>query len=432
MKALHALTLVCVVLLASLRVVTAQTSSADRRDSPVSSAPEQPQRPKGKVISVPAHPAEGVHENALAPLANTNPIPTWTYNITGYDGNPYTGTIMGMSPYNHGKTTTTIPTIIVPLVITIVDGSGTFVYDPTAPDNTCAQGHTAVETISNSPIFVNSAWTMNNVNVGTTQYEDANVRAEFWSLVGGTPYHLNLQVATLPAQPVAFGTGGIGAGQNYSPAQANACEEFGVVQTNDMQTAVDNLITGPLAGQVNVGTMVLFLTTNVVMSDGDTNLMGPNCCTLGFHTGMNIGANEIVFGPFAVDMAGAIEKGYSGTISHEVGEAIHDETGNNPTPPWGAVGQVGAGTCQANFEVGDPLSDNNSGLPTKDWNVGPFPNGSTTPCRNWPFIAGFTGVRLWPRAATTRTMAPSRALRRHVLRADRPSREAGSRIRVAK
>ena len=42
-------------------------------------------------------------------------------------------------------------------------------------------------------------------------------------------------------------------------------------------------------------------------------------------------------------------------LSHEVGEWLDDPFGNNPTPAWGNTGQV-KGHCQANLEVGDPLT----------------------------------------------------------------------------
>jgi hypothetical protein len=40
--------------------------------------------------------------------------------------------------------------------------------------------------------------------------------------------------------------------------------------------------------------------------------------------------------------------------SHEIAEWANDPLGNNATPLWGGIGQVGG--CQGNFEVGDPLS----------------------------------------------------------------------------
>ena len=55
------------------------------------------------------------------------------------------------------------------------------------------------------------------------------------------------------------------------------------------------------------------------------------------------------------------------TLAHEIGEAINDPPGTNPTPVWGNIGQV-LGGCQNNFEVGDPLSPG-FGTPTNEFVV---------------------------------------------------------------
>jgi hypothetical protein len=344
MNAARAITLTCVVLLAGPGIVGAQTS---------------PQQLKGVVISLPVHNLPAGAKASLAPQLSPNvtpnSIPLWTYSVAAYNNTHYSGTIMGASPYNHGKTTTTIPTQIIPLVITITDSNGTYVYDPTVEDTACVPGHTPAEIIADSPIFTNEDWTMNGTDVGTTQYEDANVRAEFWKLLGNTPYHLVLQESTLASQALSFGTGGTsGAGVNYPAAALGTCEPLGIVNIDQMDAAIAALITGPLAGTVNVGTFPLFVTKNVVMSEVGVNLL--YCCVLGYHSAFNVGANLQVYSPLEVDTAKVFEAGYTSTIAHEVGEAIHDPNGINPTPAWGAEGQVPAGSCQNNFEVGDPLS----------------------------------------------------------------------------
>ena len=43
-------------------------------------------------------------------------------------------------------------------------------------------------------------------------------------------------------------------------------------------------------------------------------------------------------------------------MSHEVAEWMDDPNTSNPVPPWGAEGQVPSPNCQANLEVGDPLT----------------------------------------------------------------------------
>ncbi len=41
-------------------------------------------------------------------------------------------------------------------------------------------------------------------------------------------------------------------------------------------------------------------------------------------------------------------------LAHEVGEWMDDPLGNNPTKPWGHIGQVTV--ARSNLEVGDPCS----------------------------------------------------------------------------
>jgi chitinase len=301
-------------------------------------------------------PVKGATPEAVAKavtLSTPSEVPLWTYSIVAYDGNTYTGSIVGRSPYNRAKTTTNITTQIVPLVISITDGSGTVVYDPTITD-TCIAGITSTDTslITNSPIFVNHAFTMNGVSVGTTQYIDAFQRAEFWSLVGGTNYHTMLSLSTLASEPLSFGAT---VAQNYDAvALFGGCGHIGVVDMTTMDNAITALITGPLAGTVTPGAFPIFLTHNVVMGAPGHNLF-INCCVLGYHSGFFSGPNLQIYSPFSLDTSGVFG-GDVETLSHEMGEAINDPFGTSPTPAWGAEGQVTAGNCQSNFEVGDPLS----------------------------------------------------------------------------
>ncbi|MGA3025909.1 MAG: hypothetical protein ABSF98_14160 [Bryobacteraceae bacterium] len=349
---------------------------------------------KGYVTAIPVHNLAATENlvkptETLSPQTVSNPLPSWNYSVVAYDGNTYTGTILGRSPYYNGKTTTTLPIQIVPLVITIKDVNGTVVYDPTATD-ACVTGHTAEDIIVNSPLFTNTTWVMNSVNMGNTQYEDAGVRAEFWELLGNTPYHLTLQESSLASQALSFGTGGTsGAGSNYPASELGTCEPLGVVEVNDMDNAIQALIAGPLAAQVNIGTFPLFLTKNVVMSEGDTNLFGSNCCVLGFHSAFAVGANLQVYGPFEVDTAEAFGPGFTTTMAHEVGEAVNDPNGSNPTPPWGNQGQQPG--CQDNFEVGDPLSDGGIPPTSNNWVISAA-NGLTYDLQELAFFSWFYGT----------------------------------------
>jgi hypothetical protein len=363
----------------------------------LASAQQAPLKGYTTVIPLHAPPANASTSALRALIAVPTPLPMWTYSITAsadLGGGVYSGSIIGHSPYLRGKAVTTIPAQIIPLVITITDTNGTIVYDPTAPD-ACVSGHTVDDIITGSPVFTNNtSWTMNGVNVGTTQYEDANVRAEFWSLVSGSNYHLLLSETTLASQSLSFGTGGAdGPGTNYPTSDFGLCDPIGVININDLDNAVQALITGPLAGTVNVGTFPIFLTKNVVSALSGTSIF-TDCCVLGYHSAFTVGPNIQVYSPFAIDTAGAFGPGYTSAFSHEVGEAIHDPTTNNPTPVWGNIGQD-VGNCTAtppgqnNFEVGDPLSPG-FGTPTNEWIV-PASNGLTYDLQELAFFNWFYG-----------------------------------------
>ncbi len=310
--------------------------------------------PKGFFTSLPIKP--GV--SASSSLMSTNPLPMFNYSIvSGRDGNTYTGTILGRSPFRHGKTTTNIPTQVIPLIITINDGTTTVTYDPTITDPCVTPGtHTDVDVITGSPIFTPpvAPWVMSGVNVGAGQFIDAFQRAEFWSLVAGTPYHLVLNQSTLAAQSLSFNSS---QGSNYvaSSLRVGGCGNVGVININTLDAAVQNIIkTGPLSGLINTGTFPIFLTHNVVAALSGHSISS-QCCALGYHSGFTVGPNLQIYSPFSLDTSGVFGGDVS-TLSHEMAEAVNDPTTNNATPPWGGVGQVQPPQCQSNFETGDPLS----------------------------------------------------------------------------
>jgi hypothetical protein len=321
-----------------------------------------------KYMSFPPQPTPGTLR--FSPITSVSEIPMWTYNVTaGADlgGGSYSGQIIGRSPFLRGKTTTTIPLQIVPVKVVINNGSGdTHTYDPTINDGCEPVGHSAVDLVQNSPIFTNTPWVMNGVNVGTTQYHDATLRASFWSLVQGTDYHLVENVTVLPTQTMFFGSVGnagstLGIGQNITNPPS-LCGFVGVLNVNQLVTAVNNLLAS-LSPTVNIGTLPMILVDSVISSEnGDSTSSG--CCILGFHSGFNVGPNLQVTSIFDFDYSHAFGDQDVTVIAHELGEAIFDPTGNNLTPTWGSIGQdnnspacptLGA-SDQNNLEVGDPLS----------------------------------------------------------------------------
>jgi hypothetical protein len=102
---------------------------------------------------------------------------------------------------------------------------------------------------------------------------------------------------------------------------------------------------------VNSSTFPIFLVHNVVET------VNGGCCVLGYHNAYKATAlSPIQTYSLSIydntrDFAGSSD---ISALTHEVGEWMDDPNVNNPTPSWGHIGQVPG--CQANLEVGDPLS----------------------------------------------------------------------------
>jgi hypothetical protein len=353
----------------------------------------QAQRPTGYTTVLPAQhmaPADSLAAQ-MAPATAVPLVPgkSFTYTITASSalgGGAYPVTILGRNPLTHASSTTVIPTQIVPLIITIDDGTTTVTYDPTAPDSCVPGNPTDVAVMSQSPVLTRNPWTINGVFVGDTQYVDAFQRAQFWSSVQGNAYHVILAPTTLPGQPLSFS--GSTKGTNLDLSLFGLCGTLGVVNMNAMDRIVRELIAGPLASMVNAGTFPLFLTKEVVESqDGVSPFIG--CCVLGYHSGLFVGSHLQIYGLFSVDGSGLFGPGYTSTFSHEVAEAINDPTTRNPTPPWGNVGQT-VGQCQANLEVGDPLSEG-FGTPTNPFTTTETTNGLTYASQELAYYSWFYG-----------------------------------------
>jgi len=113
-------------------------------------------------------------------------LPTWTFNLRSpRDGNRYSGTLIGHSPFRDPQTDR-IPTYIIPLVIRthrigidfdpltfhLTTVAGDVVSEPTAPDNTCLAppNNVPVELIRQSPLFQPVRFFVAGTDVGTTQW----------------------------------------------------------------------------------------------------------------------------------------------------------------------------------------------------------------------------------------------------------------------
>jgi hypothetical protein len=305
--------------------------------------------------------AEAVRQ-ALAPRRPAKPaangLPMSSYTVTAaQDGQTYTGTIVGKKP-SRGRPTT-VPTVLVPVILTIVQGGQTYVFDPTSPDPGCLGPRTALELMQASPVFSDAPFTINGQDVGTTQYTDAIMRSQFAAQIpAGGNYHLRLRTTIGPALPLRLRAGRSGnktarvvtvdGTQCGTGTTTNPHAKVAIVDLNTIDKALQGYIADNKLGPSQ---FPFFMMYNSVMADGDTT--GNHGVTGGYHAAADAqtyaiadfeGRNETVFKGGA-DVSGP---------SHEIAEWASDPTGNNPTPPWGGIGQVAG--CTSVLENGDPLA----------------------------------------------------------------------------
>jgi hypothetical protein len=286
---------------------------------------------------------------ALSGAAAATTVPMGLYAITSSrDGNQYSGVIVGRSPLFHGNRSTSVPTFIVPVKVKMPGGA---VFDPGVADSSCLGGKVPTTVTQNSPLFQSAPFTMNGVSIGTTQYADAFLRAEFWQNVSvtGNRFHMMLgPITTLAEQTFNVPTN---EGASFDD---DGCNNLGVMDFSTWDSFVQSTLI-PFVAAHGGGTtsFPLFVLYNVVMADPYVPTTDDNCCILGYH---NSFASPVqTYGVADFDSNG----GFTGVadvsgMSHEVNEWLNDPLGSNQTPEWGHIGQVSE--CQGNFEVGDPLS----------------------------------------------------------------------------
>jgi len=301
---------------------------------------------------------------AATPVTNGGEIPLFTYQVrSSRDNNVYTGVMVGQSPFNHGARTTTVPVVVVPVVLSITQNNVTYVFDPTKGDPGCLANSNALALTQNGPIFNNATYVMNGVNVGDTQYIDANQRGEFWQLVKntGNSYHLllsqtagaplviNLQATTNVSEVVA-----VNPGTCTNTGHTNQSNALAVVDINLMDSLLTSYIT---TNGITPSEFPLFLIYNTVMSFNTFN----NCCALGYHNDFGTQNNNPGQTYGIADWQGNAAFGGgildTSVMAHEVGEWANDPGTGNPTPAWGHIGQTSG--CQNNLEVGDALTGTN-------------------------------------------------------------------------
>ena len=238
---------------------------------------------------------------------------------------------------------TTIDVVVIPLKIFI----GADVFDPTAP-NSCDGGVSALTRLKQSPLVVASKQVFNGVNVGTYQYINGFMRAEFWKQIAGSPNYSNtLKWSYAPEI-------GLVPGSSFAITSGKGCTKLGVINRTWLDDTVKLWI--PVlqsTGVISPTKLAVFLLNNVVQSSAVPPSI-TKCCVYGYHGA--VGSPVQTYSPMDYDTTGRIPTDVS-VPAHEIGEWMNDPLGNNATPKWGHIGQVSG--CQGNFEVGDPLTGTN-------------------------------------------------------------------------
>jgi hypothetical protein len=322
----------------------------------------------------------------ISQSSSSQTIPLWNYSTVAQDANTYTGTMVGRSPFAHGHRSITIPTYLVPVILTFQDSGQ--VFDPTTFDGCAPASESVIQLIKNSPLIGNAPFTMNGVNVGTGQYLDMFQRANFWSKVGGTPYHQVFSSNPTVLAAVHL-TVPIGHGITVPASNFSGCMALGEMDMNWWDNEVQTVIFPSLAAEgVGPANFPQFILDSVAeYLDGST----ANCCALGYHGSFMNGGVFQTYSVNEYDNSGGFG-GDTSVMSHELGEWMDDPNGVNPVPAWGAEGQVQAGNCQDNLEVGDPLSPGFS-TPTKSFLLTNSSTGVTYTLQELAFYSWFLGSK---------------------------------------
>ena len=315
------------------------------------------------------------HAISVSQAAANSDLQTFTYTVqSSRDGNTYTGTMVGTTPFGADFPSTTVNTVLIPVILTtntiavkitkgnvITTKHGTTTFDPTVAQDAClrAPNDVPLTLMEQSPIFRSEPFSFGPTNVGTTQYADAFQRANFWKFVGGTGYHTLLSSPNVLA-PVSLSISG-NQGLALPAAAFGGCAPLAIVDVNVMSRQIFNQVLE--SAGVNSSQLPILLFYNTVMSTQAGDLK--HCCILGFHAAVTQQPQAKVqtYAFIDFDQSGAFGPSVSDTVTaaHEVGEWMDDPFGNNPTPAWGNTGQV-VGACQSNLEVGDPLTANVPGV----------------------------------------------------------------------
>lgn len=296
----------------------------------------------------------------------------WNGSFTDLTKKTINFTMIGTDP-TKTDTSTTIPVYIIPVKMKYPKSNGNMTFDP--KKQVLADGKTVINNIIASPLFdAGLDFTQGGTDLGTTQYEDAFQRGNFWSTVAtNSGYHVLLgKPVVLPEKTIMVSS------SNLGTVVANPFGS-GVVGTYDLNTFDSQLQTW-MAEQkkINPGVLPIFITYDIYWTSG-------GCCIGGYHNanGVQPGGQTYSVSTY-VDSPGSFAQDVS-ALSHELGEWMDDPFVDNHV------------NCRDNsiLEVGDPLEG------TANYGAYPYSlNGFTYNLQSLVFIGYFgappsTSVHSW-------------------------------------
>ena len=253
-------------------------------------------------------------------------LPSWTQGFS-INGTQYSYTMLGTNPAQ-GGVTTNIPTVLVPIRLTVPDylvKGQPLVLDatPTMPD------------ILNSPIF-----TASKFDSGNLQFEDAMLHAEFPTAPKG--WHLIFTPSIAPTIDVTAPSGTV------SVYQSKSGRYLGVVTDGKV---FGKPISEALRKKFSANTYVVFVSYNSLFAGA-----------FGFHSAyMNKAGTAVTVFTYTSWLEGvndlfSLPSPNSDTFAHEISESTHDPFITSLTLEWGDW--FNNNRCfQPYIEVGDAVED---------------------------------------------------------------------------
>lgn len=286
-----------------------------------------------------ALPPHNYYPSAVPPA--TQQLPQWTFSWkSSFNNQSYNSVILGTNPTT-SDTTTTITVGIIPIKMVYGSSNGNMTFDP---NKTGEFGSLSTTQMVNKSLIFQSLvdYNQGQTDLGTTQYEDAYMRGNYWGGVKtNTNWHLILKAQVEPEMtftvPSADGNviGNPWSGIPTGTADINWFD-------SQLQTILSKYsCTKVKEPCVSPNVLPLFITENVYLTEGG------GCCIGGYHSanGPAPGGQTYSYSTSIQQASVEVFSQDVGALSHEIGEWIMDAFTTNASP------------CPSNgiLEVGDPL-----------------------------------------------------------------------------